>query len=404
MPLSIVRTSVLLTTGGLVGAALTVLIFSRRRRSQTDKRSTTRTPLRPALQEAEDRRQLLPSTIILVRHGESVGNADSTQFSSMPDNLLPLTDRGIDQAKEAGRRVESILSGRTKSVLDVRQHNNNDRGVYLNSFHSGKLLQSRSEIGFGNGTGTTSDSFHPLYAKNRRVHFVLSPFERTLQTARAMRTAFEHRIVRTDIESRIREQEFGNVQTEDFRVQREEQQKNGRFWYRFATGESGADVYDRVKSWWFESVLNVNTRIGYEPIDAMVVVTHGLTMRFVLMQLFSWSPTTFHSVWNADNCDLYGEVFIYLAYYAFISETCSSYAFCDIHVLTLYSLYLYQTQFYGKTYRSPEARLTFLIARLETFPNHQSSCSLHSSLERIKTLTSTTTSAFHHPERYAWIL
>jgi hypothetical protein len=28
-------------------------------------------------------------------------------------------------------------------------------------------------------------------------------------------------------------------------------------------------------------------------------------MRFVLMQLYGWSPTTFHSVWNAGNCDLY---------------------------------------------------------------------------------------------------
>lgn len=312
MPSPIAQTSALLTAGGLLGAALTAFIASRRRQSAKntpDERSQTRT-LRPALREAEDRRQLLPSTIILVRHGESVGNADCTQFSSMPDNLLPLTERGIEQAKEAGRRVESILSGRTKSMLDVRpdeNSNRSERGVYLNSSHSGKLFDSRSEIGFGNGTGTTTDSFHPLRTKNRRVHFVLSPFERTLQTARAMRTAFEHRIVRTDIESRIREQEFGNVQTEDFQLQRQEQQKIGRFWYRFATGESGADVYDRVKSWWFESVLNVNTRIGYEPIDAMVVVTHGLTMRFVLMQLFSWSPTTFHSVWNASNCDIYGK-------------------------------------------------------------------------------------------------
>jgi hypothetical protein len=64
-------------------------------------------------------------------------------------------------------------------------------------------------------------------------------------------------------------------------------------------------VYDRVKSWWFESVLNVNSRVGYDPVDALIVVTHGLTMRFLLMQLFHWSPTTFHSVWNAKNCDLY---------------------------------------------------------------------------------------------------
>ena len=28
-------------------------------------------------------------------------------------------------------------------------------------------------------------------------------------------------------------------------------------------------------------------------------------MRFILMQLFGWSPTTFHSVWNAENCEMY---------------------------------------------------------------------------------------------------
>jgi hypothetical protein len=31
----------------------------------------------------------------------------------------------------------------------------------------------------------------------------------------------------------------------------------------------------------------------------------GLTMRFMLMQLFGWSPMTFHSVWNAGNCQMY---------------------------------------------------------------------------------------------------
>ena len=31
---------------------------------------------------------------------------------------------------------------------------------------------------------------------------------------------------------------------------------------------------------------------------AVVVVTHGLTMRLILMQLFHWSPNTFHTVWS----------------------------------------------------------------------------------------------------------
>ena len=98
---------------------------------------------------------------------------------------------------------------------------------------------------------------------------------------------------------------MGNLQGAEFAVYRQEQQNVGRFWYRFPTGESGADVLDRVKSWWYESVLGVNLRVGFAEIDGMVVVTHGLTLRFILMQLFGWSPTTFHSVWNAQNCDVY---------------------------------------------------------------------------------------------------
>jgi broad specificity phosphatase PhoE len=166
-------------------------------------------------------------------------------WKTIPDNLLGLTKKGKQQAANAGKRVEHILR------------------------------QDRCQ----------------------RVHLVISPFERTLQTAASLRPAFEHRIVRTDIESRIREQEVGNLQDDEFQEYRQEQKKVGRFWYRFPTGESGADVFDRVKSWWFESVLTVNLRVGFEPIDAMVIVTHGLTMRFILMQLFNWSPTTFHSVW-----------------------------------------------------------------------------------------------------------
>jgi len=283
----------------------------------------------------------------------------------MPDNLLPLTERGLDQARDVGRRVEHVLSGRTKSMMSgggggcggaggVSEHSTSSdistspsrnrvrtqsstgsgvRSVYLHSRHGDSTRSmhpysrhghpAEQERGYGNGnapsmrtlryTSSLQQQQRQSPPRNDRVHLVVSPFERTLQTARAMRTSLEHRVVRTDIESRIREQEFGNIQQHrgdrfderDFAYHRAQQQKVGRFWYRFPTGESGADVYDRVKSWWFESVLNVNTRVGYEPIDAIVVVTHGLTMRFVLMQLFSWSPTTFHSVWNADNCEMY---------------------------------------------------------------------------------------------------
>lgn len=47
--------------------------------------------------------------------------------------------------------------------------------------------------------------------------------------------------------------------------------------------------------------MRINNRPSYEHdgCDVVVVVTHGLTMRLILMQLFGWSPNTFHTVWNA---------------------------------------------------------------------------------------------------------
>lgn len=48
-----------------------------------------------------------------------------------------------------------------------------------------------------------------------------------------------------------------------------------------------------------------NERWGYERVNAVVVFSHGLTMRFCLMQLYSWSPSTFHTVYNVANCGIY---------------------------------------------------------------------------------------------------
>jgi len=192
----------------------------------------------------------LPRRIVLVRHGESEGNADNTLYRTKADNLIELTRAGIEQATAVGHRLKALLG-------------------------------------------------------HDRVFLVISPFERTMQTARCLRKAIEPNIVHTQIEPRVREQEFGNLQGDEFKAFRTQQQSIGRFFYRFPTGESGADVHGRTCSWWEGWVRQVNLRPGFEHADALVVVTHGLTMRLILMQLYGWSPNTFSTVWNAGNCDMY---------------------------------------------------------------------------------------------------
>merc|ERR1712216_620363 len=69
-------------------------------------------------------------------------------------------------------------------------------------------------------------------------------------------------------------------------------------------GESGCDVYDRTAQWWHSTVIcNLTGRL--RPPDTIVVFTHGLTMRVLLMMVLGWSVDTFHTVWNAENCHIY---------------------------------------------------------------------------------------------------
>lgn len=232
------RNSMPLSTGIFVGAvaggvaATCVVTYHIQRQDST--------------QDALDR---LPRRIILVRHGESEGNADHTLYRTKADNLIELTDKGSQQALQAGNRIKQVIG-------------------------------------------------------DDKVTLFISPFARTLQTSRNIRLAFEDQIIHTHISPQIREQEFGNLQGDDFKQFRKEQQQVGRFYYRFPTGESGSDVYDRTKAWW-DTLMRINERPKADRADSIVVVTHGLTMRLILMQLYGWSPDTFNSVWNAGNCHIY---------------------------------------------------------------------------------------------------
>ena len=224
------------------------------------------------------KRNHLPELVILVRHGESEGNVDNTVWWKKADHEIELTRKGQQQAADAGKRINEILN----SYNNSSSSNNNRRII-------------------------------------RNIHLHVSPFERTIQTAKYALPYFDNqynniknqqqqqkRIVKEyHLCTQLREQEFGNTQNSQFCNYREEQKKVGRFWYRFPTGESGADVLDRVKSWWEDSLLNTNERYDYEQCDAVIVFSHGLTVRLILCQLFSWSINTFHSVYNARNCDLY---------------------------------------------------------------------------------------------------
>ena len=120
------------------------------------------------------RRQQRPSRIFLVRHGESQANVDTSRtislflkklisflelalYSRMADNQIELTEKGHEQAIEAGKKLRSIIG-------------------------------------------------------KESVYVYMSPYKRSKQTWANIRKAFSPLQVITEREDpRIREQEFGNL-------------------------------------------------------------------------------------------------------------------------------------------------------------------------------------------------
>ncbi|KAJ3704575.1 hypothetical protein LUZ61_008280 [Rhynchospora tenuis] len=207
----------------------------------------------------------LPERIILVRHGESEGNLDSAAYSRTPDHHIPLTPLGLQQAREAGRRIRAIIS----SSSNNSSSSSNNWGAY----------------------------------------FYVSPYSRTLSTLRQIGRSFSRpRVLGAREECRIREQDFGNFQVQErMRVIKEARERFGRFFFRFPEGESAADVFDRVASFLESLWRDIDMqRLCHDDRTQtnLVIVTHGLTSRVFLMKWFKWTVDQFERLNNPGNCEI----------------------------------------------------------------------------------------------------
>jgi len=108
---------------------------------------------------------------------------------------------------------------------------------------------------------------------------------------------------------RIAEQQFGNFQdVEAVKQAKRERWKFGQFFYRFPSGEAGMDVYSRATSF-LATVLRDTASVGNLEGDVLkdlniVIVTHGLTLRLLLMRWFHLRVVQFEASRNPGNATL----------------------------------------------------------------------------------------------------
>jgi broad specificity phosphatase PhoE len=186
-----------------------------------------------------------PKRILLIRHGESEGNVDKGVYGRKPDYALLLTDRGKQQARDAGLRLRELIGDET-------------------------------------------------------MRFYVSPLFRTRQTFAEIASAFPETQYSSQEEPRLREQEWGHLRgLDECRTVDQERDAYGTFYFRIPDGESAADVFDRVSD--FFSTLFRDFEKPHFPQNA-VMVTHGMTIRLFLMRWFHYTVEQFELLANLTNC------------------------------------------------------------------------------------------------------
>ena len=199
--------------------------------------------------------------ILLVRHGESLGNVDPSIHATTADHAVPLSDRGHDQAREAGRRIAAHYD----AELEGDEH--------------------------------------------RHVRLWISPYARTRQTADAIAHTAAKYITDRKEHILLCEQQFGlfdGISDEDLpgRYPREFAyydmlcQFGGKFWARMPQGESRFDVAKRIH----QAFGTFHRDAEHHGVHDIIVICHGVTLRAFVMMWCHLSPEWFEAEPNPNNC------------------------------------------------------------------------------------------------------
>jgi broad specificity phosphatase PhoE len=195
--------------------------------------------------------------LVIVRHTESEANINKNILSTVPDHEVNLTNSGKNQAMLIANDIYKYCYEITKNYL-----------------------------------------FSHIYC---------SPFNRTVETLTHINNSFnEFYLCPTKLniyyDSRLREQSWGNFITEEqIEIEIKNRNSYSPFFYKIKDGESAADVYDRLGSFVEMLYRNIKDK-SYD--HNILIVTHGVTMRCLLMHLLNFTVQEYNSLKNPNNGEI----------------------------------------------------------------------------------------------------
>lgn len=193
--------------------------------------------------------------IFLIRHGESMQNTKENYKIGLPDNKVYLTEKGKEEARLAGEFLKRYIE---------------DNNIDLSN----------------------------------SVMWV-SPYTRTRETASIINEILGIKKVKEDIT--LIEQRYGlfsdkEIETlkkmypDEFSFYDNYYKNDGKFYAKLPQGESPFDVALRTKQF-------IDT-IYRDKEDVLFVVSHGATIKTIVMNFFHYSPEWYNSELTPGNCSI----------------------------------------------------------------------------------------------------
>jgi broad specificity phosphatase PhoE len=200
--------------------------------------------------------------IYLVRHAESRGNVDKSEYFRNLDCDIAITEKGKGQACKAIDRI-----------LDIH-----DNMVHKN------------------------DPDYPYESKNPPYYFNMyySPYKRATQTANIIHggiSGLDGYHINKFVENPLLiERQWGSLR--DIVQSGEKTENHFNFFYQPMGGESFMDCYQRVVL--FDTWLRANSKYEHN-----IVVAHGEFNKIYLMYLLGWSVDEFSKWKGPSNCEVF---------------------------------------------------------------------------------------------------
>lgn len=183
--------------------------------------------------------------IYLIRHGQSLGNADESVYSEVPDWKIPLTELGIQQAKEVGSKLNDMLDGEIVMYYSPMKRASQTHGIILDLLGD-KVVYDKEEPLVSEQSFGMPNSYSKMFTNNDMMEY---------------------------------------------------RDWYGAFYYTPPDGESSLDVLLRAKRFLYELECR-----GYE--RNIVIISHGAFIKVLLMELLGWSVEKFDRTRRPDNCQI----------------------------------------------------------------------------------------------------